>query len=139
MTPIPDVHGERRGVVVEGPVGTTRAGRLRLFRYEIRRWRDGVIPDASGAVSSPIRVTHELTLASRILDLVSSVPALVWGRDEFRTGDMWNSNSVVSWLFARASQAELEVIDASRRQGDRVAEGQDDPRSDGAREGRQVA
>jgi hypothetical protein len=26
----------------------------------------------------------------------------VWGRDEFHTGDMWNSNSVISWLLARA-------------------------------------
>lgn len=102
MTPIPDDHGERRGVVVEGAVGATLAGRLRLFRYEIRRWREGVTPDASAAVSSPIRVTDELNVASRILDLVPSVPALVWGRDESHTGDMWNSNSVTSWLLARA-------------------------------------
>src|SRR5919197_941788 len=34
--------GVDRGVVAEGPVGASWAGRLRLFRYEIRRWRDGV-------------------------------------------------------------------------------------------------
>ena len=101
MTPIPDGHGQRRGVVVEGPVGTRLAGRFRLFRYEIRRWRDGVISDASEAVSSPTRVTDDPSLASSILDLVPSFPALVWGRDELRTGDMWNSNSLVSWLLAR--------------------------------------
>jgi len=61
MTPIPDVHGGRRGVVMEGAVGTTLAGRLRTFRYEIRRWRDGIIPDASAAVASPIRVTQGST------------------------------------------------------------------------------
>jgi hypothetical protein len=44
QTPIPDTHGERRGVVLEGPVGSRIAGRFRLFRYEVRRWRDGVIP-----------------------------------------------------------------------------------------------
>ena len=38
--------GGDRGVVAEGAVGTRAAGRLRLFRYEIRRWREGVIPDA---------------------------------------------------------------------------------------------
>jgi hypothetical protein len=27
-----------------------------------------------------------------------SIPTPTWGRDEFRTGEMWNSNSVVSWV-----------------------------------------
>jgi hypothetical protein len=102
QTPIPDTHGERRGVVLEGPVGSRLAGRFRLFRYEVRRWRDGVIPDIGEAVSSPVRVTDDPAQASRILDLVPSVPALVWGRDEGHTGDMWNSNSVISWLIASA-------------------------------------
>ena len=110
QTPVPDVHGERRGVVVEGPVGTTLAGRFRLFRYEVRRWRDGVIPDIAEAVSSPIRVANDLARTSRILDLVPSVPALVWGRDERHTGEMWNSNSIISWLLARAD------IDAAKIQ-----------------------
>ena len=29
----------------------------------------------------------------------------MWGRDELNTGDMWNSNSVVSWLIARSGLA----------------------------------
>jgi hypothetical protein len=33
-----------------------------------------------------------------VLDLVPLVPMATWGRDELGTGDMWNSNSVVSWL-----------------------------------------
>jgi hypothetical protein len=37
-----------------------------------------------------------------VLDLVPSVPTPVWGRDELDTGDMWNSNSVVSWLLTSA-------------------------------------
>src|SRR5258706_14781056 len=41
MAPVPDRHGERRGVVAEGAVGTKWVRSLRLFRYEIRRWRDG--------------------------------------------------------------------------------------------------
>ncbi|HEX5902815.1 MAG TPA: hypothetical protein VF028_06840 [Actinomycetota bacterium] len=87
---------------MEGPVGTRLAGRFRLFRYEVRRWRDGVILDIAEAVSSPIRVADDLARASRVLDLVPSVPALVWGRDERHTGEMWNSNSIISWLLARA-------------------------------------
>jgi hypothetical protein len=102
QTPISDDHGARRGVVVEGAVGSKLAGRFHLFRYEIRRWRDGVIPDIAEAVSSPVRLTDDSTRASRILDLVPSVPAVVWGRDEGHTGDMWNSNSVISWLLASA-------------------------------------
>jgi hypothetical protein len=102
QTPVVDLHGERRGVVVEGPVGSRLAGRFRLFRYEIRRWRDGVIPDIAEAVASPVRISDDPAVASRILDLVPSVPALIWGRDEHHTGDMWNSNSVTSWLLATA-------------------------------------
>jgi hypothetical protein len=102
QTPVVDPHGGRRGVVAGGAVGTRLAGRFRLFRYEIRRWRDGVIPDIDEAVSSPRRVADDLVRASRILELVPSVPALVWGRDEHHTGEMWNSNSVIAWLLARA-------------------------------------
>jgi hypothetical protein len=100
MAPVALSSGSR-GVVSEGPVGATWAGRLRLFRYEIRRWRDGVIPDVAEAVGSPQRLTDDLALAERMLDLVPAVPVLVWGRDEANTGEMWNSNSLVSWLIAR--------------------------------------
>jgi hypothetical protein len=102
MTPIADSRGRQdRGVVSEGPVGMRWAGRLRVFRYEIHRWRDGVIPDLAQAVDSPVRVTSDAALAQAVLDLVASVPTPTWGRDELRTGDMWNSNSVVAWLLAR--------------------------------------
>jgi hypothetical protein len=114
MTPIADANGGQRGVVAEGPVGTRWAGRLRLFRYEIRRWQDGVIPDATHAISSPARVTDDLTRARRILDLVSSVPTPVWGRDQLATGDMWNSNSVTSWLLAKGGVAACQFHAPSR-------------------------
>lgn len=100
MTPIPDGNGRARGVVAEGPVGARWAGRFRIFRYEIRRWRDGVIPDLSEAVDSPQRLTDDAGDARRLLDLVPRFPILVWGRDELGAGDMWSSNSMVSWLLA---------------------------------------
>jgi len=109
QTPIPDLHGEQRGVVAEGPVGTRWAGRFRLFRYEIRRWQEGRIPDLHEAVSSPVRLTDDLTRARRILDLLPSVPTPVWGRDEFDAGEMWNSNSVISWVLAR-SGADIATV-----------------------------
>lgn len=100
--PIPDADGATRGVVVEGPVASCRLGHLRAFRYEVRRWRDGTIPDVREAVESPRRVGTDPVQAQRLLDLVADLPALTWGRDELGTGEMWNSNSVVAWLLARA-------------------------------------
>lgn len=100
--PSPDADVAARGVVVEGPVASRRLASLRLFRYEVRRWRDGVIPDAGEAVASPQRLSNDPDRARRLLDLVASVPALMWGRDELGAGEMWNSNSVISWLLVRS-------------------------------------
>jgi hypothetical protein len=91
-----------RGVVAEGSVGAGALGRLPLFRYEVRCWREGVIPDADEAVESPYRVSDDRDHARRLVELVPDVPTPVWGRDELRTGEMWNSNSTVSWLLARS-------------------------------------
>jgi hypothetical protein len=109
MAPIPDGNGRQRGVVVEGPVGTRWAGRMRMFRYEIRRWSGGTIPDSDQAVPGPTRVTDDLDRARRILDLVPHVPAAVWGRDDLKTGDMWNSNSVTSWLLVRSGIGPMQI------------------------------
>jgi hypothetical protein len=45
-------------------------------------------------------VSEDPEHAHRVLDLVETVPALIWGRDELGMGEMWNSNSVVAWLLA---------------------------------------
>jgi hypothetical protein len=103
MAPIPrGDHREDRGVVGEGPVGSRWLRRSRIFRYEIRRWRDGGIPDLCFAVASPVRITDDAALTREVLDLVPFVPTPVWGRDQLHGGEMWNSNSVTSWLLARA-------------------------------------
>lgn len=107
--PSPDADTLGRGVVVEGPVFSRRLVRFRPFRYEVRLWRDGVIPDARSAVASPQIVSQDLALARHILSLVPSVPPMVWGRDGSKTGEMWNSNSVISWLLVR-SGADWESI-----------------------------
>jgi hypothetical protein len=100
--PIPNLRGSERGVVAEGPVGIHWLGRFQLFRYEIRVWRDGSIPDLNYAVSSPVRVATDVERAKRVIELAPRVPTPVWGRDELGTGDMWNSNSLISWLLAGA-------------------------------------
>ena len=107
MTPVPDDNGlTRRGVVAQGGVGLRWLGRFRMFRYEIHRWRDGVIPDLAAAIDGPIRVTKDAATTQQIIDLVPQVPTPTWGRDELNTDSMWNSNSVVSWLLASAHISE---------------------------------
>jgi hypothetical protein len=116
MTPVPDGHGDQRGVVAEGPVGSKWLGKLRVFRYEIHRWRDGVIPDADQATAT---TTVQLTPADaqRLLDLVPAVPTPVWGRDELSAGEMWNSNSVTSWILSRAA---IETVGLAPPDGGRA-------------------
>ena len=43
-----------RGVVATGPVGLRCLGRSTLFRYEVRCWRGGSIPDRRWAVGDAI-------------------------------------------------------------------------------------
>jgi len=105
MAPVPDADGASRGVVAEGAVGQRWAGRFRIFRYEVRRWRDGAIPDLAEAVGGARRLSDDPGRAQRLLDLVPSVPTPVWGRDELGAGEMWNSNSVTSWVLARSGIA----------------------------------
>jgi hypothetical protein len=94
-----------RGVVRTGAVGSRRLGRCRLFRYELRCWRGGSIPDLQYAVGPARRLSHDPAVARRLLESVADVPAAVWGRDELGVGEMWNSNSVIAWLIARAGVA----------------------------------
>ncbi len=101
VAPIPSGGGDR-GVVAEGAVGSRLLGRFRIFRYEVRCWPGGSIPDAPAAVDSPVRVIGDLAGARRVLELTRDVPTAVWGRHELARGDMWNSNSVTSWLLTRA-------------------------------------
>jgi hypothetical protein len=107
--PIPGGDSAARGVVCEGAVGHRALGRFRIFRYEVRCWRGGVVPDLGEALDSPRCLTDDPVVARRLLEHAPKVPGPVWGRDELRTGDMWNSNSVVSWLVA-ASGLDVESI-----------------------------
>jgi hypothetical protein len=94
-----------RGVVCEGAVGLPWLGRSRFFRYEVRRWRDGMIPDVAEAVASPQRLSTNRVQAQQLLELVPAFPSITWGRDELDTGEMWNSNSLISWLLVRSGHA----------------------------------
>jgi len=100
--PSPDRDTSSRGVVVEGPVFDRRIARFRVFRYEVRRWREGTVTDLDDAVGGPQCVSRDPGTASYLLEQVDFVPAMVWGRDEIGAGEMWNSNSVISWLLDRS-------------------------------------
>jgi hypothetical protein len=102
QAPVHDWGGKQRGVVAEGPVGARWAGRFRIFRYEIRLWEGGHIPDVAEAVDSPQRLTNDEARGRRVLHVVRQVPTPVWGRDELAAGEMWNSNSVIAWTLARS-------------------------------------
>jgi hypothetical protein len=102
QTPVPALSGSERGVVAGGAVGARWAGRLRIFRYEIRLWLGGNIPDVAEAVDSPRRLSADEDCARQVLELVPQVPTPVWGRDELGAGEMWNSNSVIAWVIARS-------------------------------------
>ena len=101
MGPVWNVSAAERGVICEGPVGIRPLGTLRAFRYEVRCWPNGYIPDLDDAVDVPTRVNDEAAQAIAILRVLPEIPRLTWGRDQLGAGDMWNSNSLVSWALAR--------------------------------------
>ncbi len=113
QAPVPDAAASARGVVATGPVGLAAAGRFRLFRYEVRCWIDGTIPDIVYAVDSPIRLSSDPDTAADILAALPRVPTLVWGRSVAGTGDMWNSNSIVSWVLT-SSGIDTEGLEPPR-------------------------
>lgn len=97
MTPSWGQGRSERGVVAEGPVGLRVLGRLKLFRYEVRCWRSGVIPDLGYAPEPPLVFNVSTSGADALRARVPQVPDMVWGA-KMPDGDMWNSNSLVSWL-----------------------------------------
>jgi hypothetical protein len=109
MAPVWSNRLPERGTVAEGAVGLPWLARSRLFRYEVRRWRDGVIDDRAFAVQSPVRLSSDTEHAARVLRIVPVFPTATWGLDELGTGEMWNSNSLVSWLLATSGH-DLEGV-----------------------------
>ena len=114
MGPVWNVPATDRGVVCEGPVAARWLGRWRIFRYEVRCWAGGQIPDIAEAVDSPVRTTEDPASVRNVLALLRAVPPLTWGRDELGTGEMWNSNSLVAWVLARSGH-DMHRIQPPRR------------------------
>jgi hypothetical protein len=100
LAPSPNGNEASRGVVATGAVGSPLISCLRVFRYEVRCWPGGSIPDLHYAVGEPERLTNDPQTARKLLGAIPNVPTPVWGRDELKTGEMWNSNSLISWSLA---------------------------------------
>ena len=94
--------GGDRGVARVGPVGLRALGRWRFFRYEVRCWPDGTLPDRQWAQGGPTVLTRDRAVVRALIDHVAQVPVFTWGRSVGTTGDMWNSNSLVAWLVVSA-------------------------------------
>jgi hypothetical protein len=109
MGPVWNVSDDDRGIVCHGPVGARWLGRFRAFRYEVRCWPGGHIPDIAEAVDSPVRTTTDRDQVAAVLTVLHDLPALTWGRDELGTGEMWNSNSVVAYALALAGH-DMDLI-----------------------------
>lgn len=108
MAPAWGRYSPSRGVVAVGPVGLRRLGGFRLFRYEVRCWRRGSLPDRRYAVGSPVVFPLADAAAESLLAHTAEVPLHTWGRPIDGSADMWNSNSLTSWLLQEAG------IDAMR-------------------------
>jgi hypothetical protein len=119
MAPVWAVASPERGVVAEGAVGLPWLGRSRWFRYEVRRWAGGRIPDLEYSLDGPRPVPTDPERVTRLVEIVSEFPTLTWGRDELATGEMWNSNSLTSWLLASSGHDvnDLTPPDSGRAPG----------------------
>jgi hypothetical protein len=110
VAPVAGGGDSSHGAVAGGAVGSSLLGWSSLFRYEIRCWRNGRIPDVAEAVESPVSLSDDPAVTQRALDCVPLAPTATWGRDELRTGEMWNSNSVISWLLVSAGVAVEQIL-----------------------------
>ena len=105
MGPAIDDDWARRGVVARGAVGFASAAALRILRYEVRCWPEGITA-YEYVVESPLRLSNDASMATRILELARQVPTPVWGRDELDGGEMWTCSSLTSWLLGRTNLCE---------------------------------
>lgn len=109
MAPVWHRPEAARTVVCEGAVGLSWMRRSRFFRYGVHCSRGGDIPDLSQAVGGPRRMSCDDGRAHAVLALASVFPTSTWGLDELHTGEMWNSNSLSSWLLARSGHTLASV------------------------------
>ena len=96
--PGPTRHRRRCGRHQVGPL----VPRIPLRDPRVAQWR---YSRPGLCDREPLRVSADPTVARRLLELVVSIPTPVWERDELHAGEIWNSNSVSSWLLSRSVSA----------------------------------
>jgi len=128
MAPAWGRDSRSRNVVATGPVGLHWLGRFQLFRYEVRCWNGGDIPDRAFAPAQPTLISLTSAEVESLVWRVGEVPRYTWGRDPGkggdpqractsgracalgRVGDMWNSNSLISWLLETSGIDTAELV-----------------------------
>jgi hypothetical protein len=90
------------GVVGNGPILSRALGWMRMFQYEIRRWKNGVVEAKDKSTRPPSTYVITRDQALQIIDGASRAPRHPWGQDVLGNGDMWNSNSLVSFVLVSA-------------------------------------
>jgi hypothetical protein len=109
-------EGGERGVVAVGSVGTRAAGRFRLFRYEIRRWRDGLSRTSPRRSKARVGSVTTPTVLGGYSSLCPRCRRRSGSRRTPHRRDV-DSNSLISWLIARSG---LEVDSVARPTGGRA-------------------
>lgn len=107
LMPVP-AH-EEFAPLLTGPVGSSIAGRLRLFRYQLCLKESARLPDESWSIDSPLRLTTDPRTVGALFAVAPSTPAHVWGRRVPGTSEMWASNSTISWLLASVGIPASEI------------------------------
>lgn len=71
MSPVLGQHDSDRSVLVTGPVGLRFLGRFPLFRYEVRCWPHGILPDRRYAAGNPVEFPLTAGAASALMHRVA--------------------------------------------------------------------
>ena len=84
------------------PSAAATPGGCVVFRYEVRCWRDGSIPDLGAAVGGPMPADERSPRSPATCStLVADRPTCrCGGATSYDAGEMWNSNSMIAWLIA---------------------------------------
>lgn len=107
LTPVP--RHQPVPPLLSGAVGSSTAGRLRLFRYQLLCTECATLPDEEWTIGEPLRLTTDAGTISLLLETAATIPAYVWGRRAPGTSEMWTSNSAVSWLLVTSGIAAASV------------------------------
>ena len=102
MAPIPDADGRARGVVAEGAVGSRRAGGCGSFATRSGAGSAGPSPTSRRRWTAPAASPTTSSVHGGCSPWCRSSRHRSGAGTSSHAGEMWNSNSLVSWLLGHA-------------------------------------